>query len=465
MSEPVPSGLGAAVDGTADPREAHDDAEDMRFERLEIQEEDANVALTFHRDLTVITGLDDEDRAVLVEEIVGSLGSSRPGVHLELCADNGTRFAIRRPHDAPAHALDLQAGRDVSGRFADGDGDIDLLAVVDLDAETAMAAVRLGAEDIETGTMHDEQVRRAGMVPPADLWAAAYQLRNAQRELTDAEASPEVSEEQVAAVERVEERHRELENAQRRAERVRRLAVAIGVGFAVAAVPTVLLAGVAPAAVWLIVAAAGAALSRRLEERARAARDEAEDALADAGIRSYSSLQLDRIDGLLDTGNAQRRAVRARIEHDEAARAWTALARGIDLNWALLNAGEIEDAASMMNGLGAAGADPDDPSMRWAQTLMSRVHHCRSLGPDGERLPLLLDEPFTGVDPAHRTALLDAVRHQATQHQMVLFTNDVGIVAWTRGEVAAQRAALVELDLAPASLSDRPDAQEDGTAG
>ena len=193
--------------------------------------------------------------------------------------------------------------------------------------------------------------------------------------------------------------------------------------------------------------------------------NEAEDALADAGIRSYSSLQLDRIDGLLDTGNAQRRAVRARIEHDEAARAWTALARGIDLNWALLNAGEIEDAASMMNGLGAAGADPDDPSMRWAQTLMSRVHHCRSLGPDGERLPLLLDEPFTGVDPAHRTALLDAVRHQATQHQMVLFTNDVGIVAWTRGEVAAQRAALVELDLAPASLSDRPDAQEDGTAG
>ena len=413
-----------------------------------IEADHGTFALDLHRDLTVVAGVDRRGRNHLIHELIGSLGVGRPGLHVEVTADNGTRFAVRRPHGEPTHAVDTGADRDVSGRFADGDGRVDLLAVAGLDESTTAKTTRLNAEDLTDGTRHEQLIRRLALLDPSELWSAAERVRAAERGLGVLNPEPVVTLEEVTAVTRVEERQRRFEAAQGRAEWARKLSFVAGAVSALAVVPTAIYLGRTPAMLWLIVAATVTALSVILNQRVLTARGDADEALADAGLRSYSSLQLQRIDGLLDNGRAHRRMVRARAERDEATRDWTALVGGVDTTWALDHRDEIREAAESLTELGATtDVGPDDPSAICAHAVLTRLRACRTLGPDGESLPLLLDDPFATIDADHRPALLRTLLRLAADHQIVILTDDDDIATWARAEAAHGTMSLVEPDL------------------
>ena len=58
------------------------------------------IALDLHPRLTVITGVGDLERESLAGELLGAMGRSRPGVHVEVTTDDGRHLALM-PH--PSH--------------------------------------------------------------------------------------------------------------------------------------------------------------------------------------------------------------------------------------------------------------------------------------------------------------------------------------------------------------------------
>ncbi|MGZ0218466.1 MAG: hypothetical protein ACKVIY_05525, partial [Acidimicrobiales bacterium] len=111
--------------------------------------------MDFHPRLTVISGVGRLEREGLISELVGSLTSSRAGVLAEVMADAGNRFAIFRPPSARARVIDIDASADVSDRFADETGAIDLLSLAGLDERSAKRPLRLTSTDLTTITHHD----------------------------------------------------------------------------------------------------------------------------------------------------------------------------------------------------------------------------------------------------------------------------------------------------------------------
>ena len=98
------------------------DAPNVQFERLVIESGDNSIGFDLHPRLTVIAGLSQMERDGLVNEFVGALGNSRSGVHLELVAGNGNRFAIFRPNGAPHRVIDVDRKVDVTAQFTDAAG-------------------------------------------------------------------------------------------------------------------------------------------------------------------------------------------------------------------------------------------------------------------------------------------------------------------------------------------------------
>ena len=111
----------------------------MRLERLVIEADQNTFALDLHPRLTVIGGVGRLEREGLVNELVGALAGGRQGVHLELQADNGSRFAIFRPSGARHRIVEIDSRLDVTDPFADEDGMVHLLARPRLDTRSAKA--------------------------------------------------------------------------------------------------------------------------------------------------------------------------------------------------------------------------------------------------------------------------------------------------------------------------------------
>ena len=59
-----------------------------------------------------------------------------------------------------------------------------------------------------------------------------------------------------------------------------------------------------------------------------------------------------------------------------------------------------------------------------ARLLVERVGALRHVGSTGERLPLVLDEPFIGLDAGDTVRLLETVRRLAAFHQVLLVTGN-----------------------------------------
>jgi ABC-type uncharacterized transport system YnjBCD ATPase subunit len=98
-------------------------------------------------------------------------------------------------------------------------------------------------------------------------------------------------------------------------------------------------------------------------------------------------------------------------------------------------------AGDTRRGLPAAGRlEPTD----LAQSLVARLADLRSAGSTGEALPLILDEPLTGLDPAVKQWMLELVGRSAGSPQVVFLTEDPDVAAWARAEALGGNLSMIE---------------------
>ena len=424
--------------------------EHMRFDRLVIEADENTFSLEFHPRLTVIGGVGRLEREGLITELVGSLSSSRAGVHAEIVADNGNRFAVFRPHGARARVIDVEASADVSARFADEDGNIDLLGVAGLDTRSAKRRLRLTSSDLTTSTHHDQIIRRLASVEPKMLWELADRVRAAQKRLDDEADASGSAPEDAAVVARIEERHEIFEDAQNRAEIFRKVSFFVGASAALLAVPAVMWVSQPLAMVLVIVAAVVTALSFIQNQRMERARKAEEMALAEAGAQSYLGFHLQRVNGLLDSQAARQRLMQAAADHEAAMSDWFAVAGEIIVEWAEEHRAEIEEAAQRAKNVDAMHAGPlpidteNDEVAAIAHALVQRLEDVRGIGPAGENLPLILDDSLNGLDTELKAPVLEMLVRSSETQQIVFLTEDADVTEWARVEAITGDLSILE---------------------
>jgi len=428
----------------------------VRFDRLVLSSlaaADRQVALALHPDLTVVTGLGPLERAGLVSDLVGSLGPSRPGVHVELRADDGRRFAIFRPADDVHRVVDVDGRRDVTEDFTDGANGIDLLARAGLDEREARRALCVTAEDLTGEATDGERLQRLAAADQQELWPAAEAVvrHGVQLEQVATEVGGQVEDAEVIAS--IEERHERFEQAQEESERVRRATFMIAGIAALLSFPLVRLVGdlvVVPLAVIAGAAVVASFVTWRRSERARTAEAEA---LEVAGATSYLGFHLQRVNSLLGSDLGRQRFLAAAQAHRDALARWRELAGDVPAEWAIDHRRAVE-ASAVATSQTLAFAERDRPDGRAGETvgaLVARLESLRRLGDTEECFPALLDEPFSGVDDRDLPTLLEALVSASRHQQVVLLTDDPRIGGWASAEALTGSLAVCSLQPAVAA--------------
>ena len=215
----------------------------MQFERLVIESGASSVSFDLHPRLTVIAGMSQMERDGLINEFVGALGNSRSGIHLELVAGNGNRFAVFRPSGAPHRVIDVDHRTDVTQQFSDATGSIDLLSRAGLDVRTARKVMRFGSQDLAETTERGAYIQQLARIEQNELWSAAEALVIADRRMEEEADAVGSSVEDAEVIERIEQRHEQFERTQVDNEKVRRMTF-LAAGFAaLLAVPAAALIG------------------------------------------------------------------------------------------------------------------------------------------------------------------------------------------------------------------------------
>lgn len=430
----------------------------MHFERLVIEAGDNTFTLDLHPHLTVVGGVGRIEREGLITELIGSLGAGRDGVHLELVADRGGRFAVFRPRGARHQVVDVDGARDVTAEFSDEDGRIDLLGRAGLDARSAREVMRFSQHDLVTTQDQDLLVQQLAQVNQNELWVAAESLRLAQRRLDEEATAVGSTAEDAEVIERIEERHSEFERAQANVERYRKHTFVVSALSALGVVPAVLTLGLVAGVPLMVLAAASTLLSIHMWRKYDRAHEAEEEALAAAGAQSYLGFHLQRVNGLLSSDQARKRLMQASEEHREAQKRWQVIAGDVELNWALAHRGDITGAVKLRQdvvslGMVTAGSEAaeGERAASLAHTIVSRLNQLRTLGPGGESFPALLDEPFAAIESSITPSLVELLVRSSQHQQIVLFTEDDTICQWARLEAMTGTIGLVE----PAS-ADRP---------
>ncbi|HEX7097129.1 MAG TPA: hypothetical protein VF183_14685 [Acidimicrobiales bacterium] len=431
----------------------------MRYERLVIEADENTFTLDLHPRLTVIAGVGRLEREGLTNELIGALGSTRAGVHAEIVADNGARFALFRPVGGRHRVVSIDTETDVSDRFRNPQGEIDLLHRAGLDLRQAKRRMRLTPADLVTSSHGDEVIRRLAQVDSAELWAAAERVRITEDHLAAEAEAVGTQPEDAEIVQRIEDRHMAFVNAQARHERYRKLSFFAGAIAAIAAVPISLAAGKVAAAPLLIVAAVITAMSFLEYKRMEQAQAEEEEALKAAGAQSYLGFHLQRVNGLLASDQHRKRLMRAAEEHRASVAAWRELAGDVEVSWAFEHREAIDAAARLRrqlvtNTVGSEGSDIaiiDDSDGALAQALLSRLADVRTLGPGGESFPLILDDPLRELSPAQKPPLLELLVRASQGQQLIYLTEDEAVAAWARLEALTGELTVLE----PAAMTEQ----------
>ena len=248
-----------------------DRCDDVRFERLVIDSGDHTLAVDIHPRLTVLTGLGQFERDALATEVIGALSSSRPGVHLELQSDSGTRFAVFRPEGAAARVIDIDNRLDVTKSFADENGRIDLLAKAGLDTHQARRLMYVGSQRLTESVEGDQLVFQLASVDQAELWSTAERLQSAERQLEHEADEMGSSAEDADAIARIEESHQRFDEAVTQAESVRKINFLVAGISALFSIPASQILGMAGILVLAAIAAAAVTVSMIYWRRAEAA--------------------------------------------------------------------------------------------------------------------------------------------------------------------------------------------------
>jgi hypothetical protein len=420
----------------------------MRVERLVIEAGESTFTLDLHPRLTVVAGMGRIERESLIGEIVGALGGSRPGVHVELEERSGRHLAVFRPTTGRHRIVDVDLARDVTAQMADEHGDCDLLDHLGLDEATARQTMRLGPGDLVTSSDHGKAVEALAGLDQRRLWAAADALHQAEDDLsTDAHALGSAPED-ADIIDTIEARHFAVERAAESFESTRKRTFYIGGLSSVATLPGVLFGG---AAGFGFLAIAVVAVIASLLARARlirAGRAEAA-ALQEAGATTYLGFQLERVNALLGDDDS-RRVLMGRAGTRRAALAeWQQLAGEIPVEWALTHREEVSAAARLRREVDALGALSstaptigDDTTDALAHALVSRLAEARSVA--GEGVPLVLNDPFQQLDASVKPMLLELLGRSSGEPQIIFLTEDEDVASWARLEALTGEVALIE---------------------
>lgn len=438
------------------------DVNTVRYERLVVDAgENQTFVLDFHPRLTVVTGVGSLEREGLTSELLGVLSSNRSGGALELVMDSDVRLAVFRPYGAKHMVVDVDGGSDISGVYADAQGSIDLLRAEGLDQCRAKRQLRVTGNDLSTSTRSAELIGTLASVDQQELWALAARVRESKAELTQMAEDAGSSPEDISAIEDVERRHDELERAQAGHEKIRRATFIIALICALAAVPLGLLTNyqiaigvLAPAplaAIWSIIQ------WRRME----AARKATQQALENAGADSYLGFHLNRVNTMLSSDQVRRELIDVAELHRRSAEEWMALVGDeVPVEWAIEHRQEVADAARVRQQhlTSAVNQVEVDISQALAEELVMRFSAARKLGTSGESFPIVLDEPFSSVEPTVKAALLELLLKASGDQQLILLTEDRDIGEWARVEALTGALSIVEPAKNTPKLIDATDA-------
>lgn len=413
----------------------------MRYTRLVIEAEPASVSLALHPRLTVIAGVAARVRSVLADELIGGLGSDRSGVHLELADDAGRHLAVFRPSGDMPRVVDVGAGTDVSDEFRGDDGRIDLLAHHGLTVGSAERLLHLDRTKLRTDARRDEIVDRLSMVEQSELWSTAQRVKVTEEELRTLEATDDEGAEDADLIARIERQHQTLESALEQHRRIRRQAAQVS-AFSLAAALAVSFVDPAVAALVLAIGLLTILVTFMYRARVEAVERSEAASLADAGADSYLGFVVQRVDGMFTTTERRRQTLAVAADHRNAAVHWTRLAGDVKVEWALDHHEEIMAAARVRGRLRSLeqvrddGSELDRQSAGLAEALLTNLARLEGAGRDGESLPLVLDDPFTGMASSVRHTLLNLLAERSGGSQVVLMTDDDEVAEWARAEVA-----------------------------
>jgi cell division septum initiation protein DivIVA len=420
----------------------------MRVERLVIEAGDNTLTLDLHPRLTVVAGMGRVEREGLVGELIGALGGSRPGLHLELEERSGRHLAVFRPTSGRHRIVDVDRARDVTAEFADAEGSCNLLAHLGLDSRGARRTMRFGAADLATSSNRGKAVEVLAALDQRRVWAAAEALRAAEGDLTSEAEAIGSAPEDAAMIDEVEARHIAVEQAADQFETTRKRTFWIGGACGLATVPGVAAAG-AEGLLFAVVAIASVAASLLARARVGRAAKAEEEALSEAGATSYLGFQLQRVNGLLANDTSRKTLMDVAGARRQALAEWQQLAGDIPVEWALANREEIREAARLRREVDALGAIsssapevPSDLTGELAHVLVTRLAEVRAVG--GEGMPLLLDDPFQQLDPSVKPLLLELLGRSAGEPQIVFLTEDEDVASWARLEALTGEVALIE---------------------
>ena len=434
----------------------------VRYQRLILEAGENAVTVRFHPRLTVVAGVGRQERDMLTTELLGSLAGGRPGAHMELVDDAGRRLALIRPANGGAdRVLEVDTGDDVTQEFVGPGGHPDLLARLGQTSGSARKLCRLTAAELAVESQGDSLVTAMAALDQPRLWAAAELLIAAEAKLTRETQAAGAEDADGPLIEEIERRHAEFEKAQRQNESFRHNGIFIGGACApAAAIAKFGLHNTVGALGFVAVAAMTTVVSilfRRRMERARLAEA---DALARAGKESYIGFQLQRVDRMLDGTKGLTRVAAASEEHRVALGTWQGIAGDISVDWAMHNRHAIEQLSLRLRGRAAAqDLHPDIDPAELAHWLASRFTALRKVGPVGESLPLILDDPLLGVDAGVKQWILELIGRSAGSPQVVYLTSDPEVAAWARLEAMTGNLSVLEpapdADERPAELAGR----------
>ncbi|CAN5729628.1 hypothetical protein BH10ACT1_BH10ACT1_25020 [soil metagenome] len=426
----------------------------MRFTRLVIEADQSTVSLALHPRLTVVAGVDGRVRSGLVDELIGGLGSTRSGVHLELVDDSGRHLAVFRPTGGSHRVIEVDDGTDVSDEFRAADGRIDLLAHHGIDPRRARALLHLDRSKLHADTQRDEIVNRLAELDQTELWSAAARVRITDDELQALNDGIELTNEDADVVARIEKRHQLLETAVEQHLRLRRSTGMVTVAALVAALPVALIRPVLALPI-VAIAVVTTLLTFLYRARIEAARRSETSALAAAGADSYLGFVVQRVDGMFTGTEHRRRLIAVGDDHRNAAVHWTRLAGDVSVEWAMAPHDDIEATARLRRQLRSLGQvsstapELDEETADIAHAVVAHLTRLRTLGSGGESFPLILDDPFTDVPPSTKLSLLELLARSAGSPQVILLTDQEEVASWARLEALTGEVALIEPQALP----------------
>ena len=310
----------------------------------------------------------------------------------------------------------------------------------------------LGPKDFAAVDPIGERITLLAAVDQRALWATAERViatEDAGRQDDTVTLDRPAPTDAPEVVDRVEELHSDFEAAIAKEERVHKLTYRIAAGTAILAVPAALVAPVLslPLLLGTAVSMGVAFLAQKRIDRASHAEQEA---LSEAGAQTYLGFHLERVNTMLSTNETRKKAASAG-DHKRAAETWRDLVGEISAEWALAHREEIIAAALLQRGASPLNGTQEtyEPvegglAANLAHALVTHLSDVRNLGPEGESLPLLLDDPFLALDASVKPALLELLSRSAGSPQVLLLTSDPDVLTWARLEALTGEIGILE---------------------